>query len=224
MGIRSFFDDTLSRNEHKEIRLNYKGREYLANFLLDNLDNPRSRIIWKRALGDLLRNILPSYYDLFASSQDTNDINLPKIKFKKYRDDNYFIDFIIPDLIISDSELENYGGNTETGYDNIKARGTCYYKKRHEFNLMNRIKAIEYHGTICKICGFDFEKVYGTRGRNYIEIHCVKPQSDPDNQIIIDPRHDLIPVCANCHRIIHREKDNVLSPAEVRRLIELNKN
>jgi 5-methylcytosine-specific restriction protein A len=35
----------------------------------------------------------------------------------------------------------------------------------------------------------------------------------------INPETDLIPVCANCHRMIHRRHDEVLSIEELKAII-----
>lgn len=223
MGIRSFFDEALWRNEKKQIKLIYKDKTYCADFELDNFDNPRSRIIWKNDFKDLIIEVLPKYYDLFNSNQDTSNLSLPKIKFKKESDNNYLIDFVIPDMIISDLESEEFEDNIIIKDTNEGEKEIYYYGKKYEQSFVNRREVIEYNGTICKICKFDFEKVYGKRGRNYIEIHHIKPLSSLNDKVYIDPRYDFIPVCANCHRIIHREKDNILSQDEVKDLIELNK-
>ena len=50
-----------------------------------------------------------------------------------------------------------------------------YYGKRYERNPENRKKAIEIHGLSCVVCGFNFEEVYGERGKDFIEVHHVKP-------------------------------------------------
>jgi 5-methylcytosine-specific restriction protein A len=94
-----------------------------------------------------------------------------------------------------------------------------YYGKRYERDPLNRKRAIEIHGTICTICGFDFEFFYGERGRGFIEVHHVKPIATFDHEINIDPETDLLPVCSNCHRMIHRRKEYVLSIDEVKHLI-----
>ena len=65
------------------------------------------------------------------------------------------------------------------------------------------------------ICGFDFEAFYGEAGRNFIEVHHIKPLSSLDEEIMIDPEKDLVCVCSNCHRIIHRKKDGVYSLDDV---------
>jgi 5-methylcytosine-specific restriction endonuclease McrA len=57
----------------------------------------------------------------------------------------------------------------------------------------------------CEACGFDFERRYGQRGRDYIEAHHRIPISKLDR---VGPttvsRKDLALVCANCHRMLHR--------------------
>ncbi|MGP1906811.1 HNH endonuclease [Metabacillus sp. JX24] len=49
-----------------------------------------------------------------------------------------------------------------------------------------------------------------------MEVHHVKPLSTIGDQIVIDPNDDLVQVCSNCHRMIHRKKDNVLSVEKLR--------
>jgi len=52
-------------------------------------------------------------------------------------------------------------------------------------------------------CGFDFEAVYGGLGRDYAQVHHLKPLGDrttPSQTKLAD----LAVVCANCHAMIHR--------------------
>ncbi len=60
----------------------------------------------------------------------------------------------------------------------------------------------------CKICCFDFEDFYGNFGKGFIEIHHQKPVfMFDDNEVektVKDALGNVIPVCSNCHRIIHR--------------------
>ncbi|MDA1777978.1 MULTISPECIES: HNH endonuclease [Bacillus cereus group] len=94
-----------------------------------------------------------------------------------------------------------------------------YYGTRYERNPVNRARAIEIHGTSCKACGFNFEKVYGERGKDFIEIHHLKPLFTLGKESDIDPENDLIPVCSNCHRMIHRKKDEVLDIEELQGIL-----
>jgi 5-methylcytosine-specific restriction protein A len=70
----------------------------------------------------------------------------------------------------------------------------------------------------CSICGFDFERQYGLRGTGYIEFHHVKPISEYEPGEETKPS-DLIPVCANCHRMLHRGKPWI-TPDELRTLVK----
>ncbi|UCZ54984.1 HNH endonuclease [Bacillus shivajii] len=96
-----------------------------------------------------------------------------------------------------------------------------YFRNRYERKGKNRLRAIEVHGTTCIACGFDFEKVYGEHGKDFIEVHHMKPLSTLDEAIEVDPKKDIVPVCANCHRMIHRKKDHVLSIEELKELLKI---
>lgn len=58
---------------------------------------------------------------------------------------------------------------------------------------------------ICEVpgCGFDFAAVYGEIGRDFAEVHHVLPLASSDN-VVVTTLDDLVVVCANCHRMIHR--------------------
>ncbi|MFE2997226.1 HNH endonuclease [Nocardia sp. NPDC059246] len=72
----------------------------------------------------------------------------------------------------------------------------------------------------CEICLFDFEKVYGSRGAQFTECHHVTPlHVSGDTTTKLD---DLILLCANCHRMIHRGSP-WLTPDDLRALIDANR-
>lgn len=74
----------------------------------------------------------------------------------------------------------------------------------YERNPQAREQCIEYYGVNCSVCGFNFEKVYGAVGKDFIHVHHLVPLSEIGHKYELDPIHDLRPVCANCHAIIHR--------------------
>lgn len=87
-----------------------------------------------------------------------------------------------------------------------------------ERNPAARRKCIDHHGCRCAVCGLDFEKRYGEIGRGFIHVHHRVPISELARQLgggyEVDPVNDLIPVCPNCHAMIHvggvcREIDEV---------------
>jgi len=97
-----------------------------------------------------------------------------------------------------------------------KTRIQTYYER----NPKLRIQAIKIHGTKCSVCGFDFGKRYGEFGDGYIEIHHVTPHFLIKKEHEIDPKKDLVPVCSNCHRMIHRQGDAWLTIDDLKKLIK----
>lgn len=78
-----------------------------------------------------------------------------------------------------------------------------------------REACILHHGFNCAVCGFSFKERYGDIGCDYIEVHHLTPISGKGGSYLVDPIHDLRPVCANCHRMLHR-RTPVLSIEELR--------
>lgn len=89
----------------------------------------------------------------------------------------------------------------------------------YERNEKARKECIKIHGYDCKICGFDFGKVYGKEFEGKIHIHHIKPLNEIDDTYEVNPATDLIPVCPNCHMILHSKVGGVYSVAEVRKMI-----
>ena len=74
----------------------------------------------------------------------------------------------------------------------------------YERNAEARKKCIEFHHCQCVVCNFDFEKIYGSIGKEYIHVHHVIPLAEIKQEYEVDPIKDLIPVCPNCHAMIHK--------------------
>ncbi len=82
-----------------------------------------------------------------------------------------------------------------------------------------RYDCINHFGYKCDVCGFDFESTYGRLGHNYIEVHHLKPIADIKREHKINPIKDLRPVCANCHKMLHRRRP-VLAIEELKAIIK----
>ena len=84
-----------------------------------------------------------------------------------------------------------------------------------------RAECIRLKGCHCNICGFDFEKTYGELGKDYIEVHHITPigqLSTAEGYEGTDPQNDLIPLCSNCHSMIHRRKEPY-QPDEIKTIL-----
>lgn len=76
--------------------------------------------------------------------------------------------------------------------------------KTYDRSPYARQACIEHYGYNCVVCKFNFEKAYGDIGRGYIEVHHLRQIADVGEEYLVDPVKDLRPVCANCHRILHK--------------------
>ncbi len=93
---------------------------------------------------------------------------------------------------------------------------------KYERNPVNRQLCLAANGYKCKICGFDFEKVYGSLGHHFIHVHHIQMVSSVGHEYFLDPEKDLIPVCPNCHAMLHRENPPLL-PKELMNILQNNK-
>lgn len=66
-----------------------------------------------------------------------------------------------------------------------------------------RTQCIEAHGSSCAICRFDFGLVYGDKFHGFIHVHHKTPISTIGKRYKVNPIADLVPVCPNCHAVIH---------------------
>ena len=94
---------------------------------------------------------------------------------------------------------------------------------RHERDHGARLKCIEHYGCKCAICGFEFEAQYGDVGKDFIEVHHIVPISSTKGEHDVDPINYLIPVCSNCHSIIHRRRPYPYLPEDIKKMVVENK-
>jgi predicted HNH restriction endonuclease len=76
----------------------------------------------------------------------------------------------------------------------------------YERNPKARTECIAHYGLACSCCGFDFFKIYGEIGQDFIHVHHLTLISEIKKEYHVNPIDDLRPVCPNCHAMIHRKK------------------
>lgn len=109
-------------------------------------------------------------------------------------------------------EIDNTGhGITEQEDDNpltltLEEKRRLTYHRRVERNSRLSMLAKKIHGYTCQVCGFNFKLSYGELGENYIEAHHLTPLASlpPNQSVMLSPKDDFAVVCANCHRMLHR--------------------
>ncbi len=78
------------------------------------------------------------------------------------------------------------------------------YVNRYERNKSARDQCVNEKGCFCHVCGMDFAKMYGELGKDFIHVHHLVPLHTVKKQYKVNPTKDLIPVCPNCHAMLHK--------------------
>jgi 5-methylcytosine-specific restriction protein A len=91
----------------------------------------------------------------------------------------------------------------------------------YERNPRARSICVNHWQPICQVCNINFFKAYGEIGKNFIHIHHLIPVSQIGNSYEIDPIKDLIPVCPNCHAMLHK-KNPPFTINELREILYTN--
>ena len=94
---------------------------------------------------------------------------------------------------------------------------------RYERSSLARKQCIEYHGDSCSICGLSFEEMYGELGKGFIHVHHIVPLNEIGKEYKVDYKKDLIPVCPNCHAMLHKKFNGKnVSIDELKELVKNN--
>jgi 5-methylcytosine-specific restriction protein A len=116
--------------------------------------------------------------------------------FESIEDDMALLDYIV-----------HYDENTSISLDVIcqSAKQLTYHLKC-ERDIGNREHVIQIQGTNCFICGFNYAHTYGEDiAKDFIDIHYIG-NNNPEEEL--DFSKDFIPICANCHRMLHRKRNH----------------
>ena len=72
-----------------------------------------------------------------------------------------------------------------------------------ERNSKAREACLKKFGYSCQVCGMSFSDRYGEIGGKFIHVHHKKLLACRQKAYKVDPVKDLIPVCPNCHAMLH---------------------
>ncbi|ONI41703.1 hypothetical protein AN640_07780 [Candidatus Epulonipiscium fishelsonii] len=103
---------------------------------------------------------------------------------------------------------------TKEKIDNIIEKANSISSFKEEKVEIEKIKiwedlktvCLDYYGAICEVCGIDYGYTYGNQFERYIDIHNLKSTHKEDDNLDINPEEDLVPVCHNCHFIMHTKQ------------------
>ncbi len=146
--------------------------------------------------------------DPSAVMEEWKDINFVLAK-SYFSEDSEFstlssvlLDFmcIVLFLLIEDTEWTN--ANIEG-----EEEGAVYSAivKKYERSRYNRALCLKYYGFMCRGCGDKLAEKYGPIGSDVIHVHHIFPVSQMGGAYQLNPIKDLVPLCPNCHNIVHRK-------------------
>ena len=105
----------------------------------------------------------------------------------------------------------------------IKEKEITEGEKKHvEFerahrNPKLRQACLDKYGYQCQCCGMDFVSLYGEElGANFIEVHHLQMISTYDESRPEDYVENLVPLCSNCHSMIHHGKEGPITLRKLR--------
>ena len=75
---------------------------------------------------------------------------------------------------------------------------------RFERDPVARKACLKHFGYTCQVCQILMSEVYGSLGNHYIHVHHRVPLSEIRREYRVNPTRDLVPVCPNCHSMLHR--------------------
>lgn len=114
-----------------------------------------------------------------------------------------------------EQELEEENEEQKDFYEGKKKPTSGF---AYERDPKARTECINHNGADCVVCGFNFLEFYGELGLKFIHVHHVTDVAIR-GETTINPKKDLVPVCPNCHAMLHRRSKPARSVEELRKII-----
>lgn len=97
----------------------------------------------------------------------------------------------------------------EKSFKEGKTKLALHLRKERNRSLVNQAKALwnqKQNGrVICSVCSFSFPETYGEVGEGFTEAHHIHPISSLESDTKVT-KYDVVPVCSNCHSMLHRHR------------------
>lgn len=143
----------------------------------------------RKALLALYQHI--EYYEQTSGASVKKGREIYERYFKLIKEN--FAETVFPDEV--DKEIKYSEGKTKQVTVNS-----------YERNQLARQECIEHFGLNCQVCDFNFKDKFGELGKNFIHVHHIIDIATIGKEYSVNPKTDLIPVCPNCHAMLHKKK------------------
>lgn len=129
------------------------------------------------------------------------------------------------DKYLKDDYTEGYFPDSDIPKKSYEGAIKTTKINKYERSSIARRKCIEYHGCRCAICNLSFEEIYGELGEGFIHVHHIVPLNEIGKEYQVNYKTDLIPVCPNCHAMLHRKLNGKnISIEDLKLIVKKNKN
>lgn len=197
----------VERGQAREIKVLFNNKIFNAEYRFEN-----------QTRKDIVLQSIRFRKDLKGEFKKVFPVPEGKFTIQVGADLNHFIfnHLVEVDNIDNENEAEEYpeGKRAYRTHRVIERNQKVIKEAKRQF-------AKKHHGRLfCEACKFDFIKVYGDRGKNFIEGHHKKLVS----QMIEGEKtkvEDIAMLCSNCHRMIHKKP--LLCVEELAELISRNR-
>lgn len=204
--IREYWKATkMEPGDKKFVTLILNDNTYFASL---EMRKDRTRLFWHSDFRDA------AYFRIYEDEQN-RELLKPYILFRRLGNDQYSVE-----VLSNGMEFEKSKSIPQNSSCYVEGGRKVYYTSKYERKAKCRQQAIDIHGYKCSVCGFDFKAVYGDLGEGYTEIHHKKPLHSLDEEVEVNPETDLVPVCSNCHRMLHRRRDRIMTIEELKNIIK----
>ncbi|WP_052074760.1 HNH endonuclease [Shewanella mangrovi] len=92
----------------------------------------------------------------------------------------------------------------ETNASLLEGKCVKILVNKFERNRYARAACLEHYGFKCQCCLNNMKDIYGSIAEGLVEVHHITPISEIGVDYQIDPIADLVPLCPNCHRVVHK--------------------
>lgn len=243
--IRPFFDlDQMGERKKWNLKFYLSKENGDRSFQgVVTLVNRRTRLTLESELVQHLRKAYPDHYQYFSNrrvSEQLSDREIKDVRIRLYKSevapreqvDSSFLgafEISFPDSfkkgfqVRSTDFILDMEWDEQNGYKEGKKRIYSHYVRERDRRVVQTAikRAKERYGKVfCEVCGFDFFQMYGEYGLDFIECHHTVPLAERNDLGSITRIEDIALLCSNCHRIVHRKRNQMLSVEQLKEIIK----
>lgn len=210
--------DSLGEGKKKDVLLCLDNNTYSAHFVIENNNNRRSRLFWKKDFLQKLQEVFTDYYKAVISERKNYGIIAPRIIFERISENKYNItlrrnsdkhssDFSTIEQLNSDTYKQVKKSKLDSAIErrsrlakaNPVATAITVKTTAYKRNPDVIAEVLERANGKCERCNKPAPFIRASDGTPYLEVHHKKALSDMGNDTV----NNSIALCPNCHRELH---------------------